>query len=75
MLLQWVTTVCVFQLPVGAKVSRDCRDLLLRLLDRDPDIRITFAEFFTHPFVDLEHMPSAESLEKAVSLHEWVWVW
>lgn len=56
----------VHQLPPGARVSKDCRDLLLRLLERNPDARITFAEFFTHPFVDLEHMPSAESLEKAV---------
>uniref|UniRef100_A0A8C1TYJ7 Serine/threonine-protein kinase ULK3 n=1 Tax=Cyprinus carpio TaxID=7962 RepID=A0A8C1TYJ7_CYPCA len=52
------------ELPSGARVSRDCRDLLLRLLERDPDRRITFDEFFLHPFVDLEHMPSAESLGK-----------
>ena len=56
----------VHQLPPGARVSKDCRDLLLRLLERNPDARITFAEFFLHPFVDLEHMPSAESLVKAV---------
>lgn len=56
------------ELPAGGRVSRNCRDLLLRLLDRDPDTRITFAEFFTHPFVDLEHMPSAESLGKAKEL-------
>ncbi len=60
----------VHQLPPGARVSKDCRDLLLRLLERNPDARITFAEFFTHPFVDLEHMPSAESLEKAVREQE-----
>lgn len=57
----------MYQLPPGARVSKDCRDLLLRLLERNPDARITFAEFFTHPFVDLEHMSSAESLAKAVS--------
>lgn len=56
----------VHQLPPGARVSQDCRDLLLRLLERNPDARITFAEFFTHPFVDLDHMPGAESLGKAV---------
>ncbi|XP_035381015.1 serine/threonine-protein kinase ULK3 isoform X2 [Electrophorus electricus] len=53
------------ELPPGARVSRDCRDLLLRLLDRDPDSRISFDEFFLHPFVDLEHMPCAESLGNA----------
>uniref|UniRef100_A0A672Z8K4 Serine/threonine-protein kinase ULK3 n=1 Tax=Sphaeramia orbicularis TaxID=375764 RepID=A0A672Z8K4_9TELE len=56
------------ELPPGARVSKDCRDLLLRLLERNPDARITFAEFFTHPFVDLEHMPSVESLGKAKDL-------
>uniref|UniRef100_A0A672I504 Serine/threonine-protein kinase ULK3 n=1 Tax=Salarias fasciatus TaxID=181472 RepID=A0A672I504_SALFA len=56
------------ELPPGARVSKDCRDLLLRLLVRNPDSRITFAEFFTHPFVDLEHMPSAESIVKAKEL-------
>lgn len=47
-------------------MSRDCRDLLQRLLERDPDARLTFSQFFSHPFVDLEHMPSADSLGKAV---------
>ncbi|KAM9764962.1 serine/threonine-protein kinase ULK3 [Menidia menidia] len=56
------------ELPPGARVSKDCRDLLLRLLERNPDARITFAEFFTHPFVDMEHMPSAESIVKAKEL-------
>ncbi|XP_041755165.2 serine/threonine-protein kinase ULK3 isoform X1 [Coregonus clupeaformis] len=56
------------ELPVGARVSRNCRDLLLRLLDRDPDTRLTFTQFFSHPWVDLEHMPSAESLGKAKDL-------
>eukprot|EP00064_Thunnus_orientalis_P007006 superscaffoldBa00000754_g7025 len=56
------------ELPPGARVSKDCRDLLLRLLERNPDARITFAEFFTHPFVDMEHMPSVESLGKAKAL-------
>ncbi|XP_063044304.1 serine/threonine-protein kinase ULK3 isoform X2 [Engraulis encrasicolus] len=56
------------ELPPGARVSRHCRDLLLRLLERDPEARITFAQFFGHPFVDLEHMPSSESLGKAKEL-------
>uniref|UniRef100_V9KVI2 non-specific serine/threonine protein kinase n=1 Tax=Callorhinchus milii TaxID=7868 RepID=V9KVI2_CALMI len=54
------------EIPAGARVSADCRDLLVRLLERDPEQRITFEEFFTHPFVDLDHMPTAESLEQAV---------
>ncbi|XP_071257333.1 serine/threonine-protein kinase ULK3-like isoform X2 [Salvelinus alpinus] len=56
------------ELPAGARVSRNCRDLLLRLLDRDPDTRLTFTQFFSHPWVDLEHMPNEESLGKAKDL-------
>ncbi|XP_035595789.1 serine/threonine-protein kinase ULK3-like isoform X2 [Oncorhynchus keta] len=56
------------ELPAGARVSRNCRDLLLRLLDRDPDTRLTFTQFFSHPWVDLEHMPNAGSLGKAKDL-------
>lgn len=56
------------QIPYGVNVSENCRDLILRLLRRDPDERITFDEFFNHPFVDLEHCASNESLSKAVSI-------
>lgn len=53
------------ELPYGVEVSHKCRDLLLRLLKRNPDERIEFTEFFSHPFIDLEHAPSSTSLEKA----------
>ncbi|XP_077328784.1 serine/threonine-protein kinase ULK3 isoform X2 [Lithobates pipiens] len=56
------------ELPSRPRVSPECRDLLQRLLERDPDCRISFPDFFNHPFVDLEHMPCAESLQKATSL-------
>lgn len=56
------------ELPAGSRVSPECRDLLLRLLERDPEQRIIFEEFFTHPFVDLDHMPDAGSLDKATAL-------
>ena len=44
-----------------------CTDLLKGLLERDPLCRISFESFFHHQFIDLDHMPSAQSLEKAVS--------
>ena len=47
-------------------MSVECRDLLHRLLERDPNKRISFEEFFDHPFVDLEHVPGPSSLLKAV---------
>ena len=55
------------QLPLRPLLSQDCRDLLQRLLERDPSRRISFQDFFAHPWVDLEHMPSGESLARAVS--------
>ena len=48
-------------------MSADCRNLLLRLLERNPETRITFTQFFSHGFVDLEHMAGPDSLGKAVS--------
>lgn len=56
------------ELPAGANISDQCRDLLLKLLQRNPDVRIGFEEFFSHPFVDLEHLPSKESYQKGVAL-------
>ncbi|XP_054720219.1 serine/threonine-protein kinase ULK3-like [Uloborus diversus] len=56
------------QLPYGAQVSEKCKDLILKLLQRDPNKRITFDEFFNHPFVDLEHMPTEETYSKGVEL-------
>ncbi|XP_030433632.1 serine/threonine-protein kinase ULK3 isoform X4 [Gopherus evgoodei] len=58
----------VIELPSRPRLSQECRDLLQRLLERDPLQRISFEEFFAHPFVDMEHMPSAESLRKATTL-------
>ncbi|XP_039348963.1 serine/threonine-protein kinase ULK3 isoform X1 [Mauremys reevesii] len=58
----------VIELPSRPRLSQECRDLLQRLLERDPLQRISFEEFFAHPFVDMEHMPSAESLRKATAL-------
>lgn len=48
-------------------MSPDCQDLLLALLQRDPLARISFDDFFAHPFLDLEHVPSPVCLDKAVS--------
>uniref|UniRef100_A0A667GUS1 non-specific serine/threonine protein kinase n=1 Tax=Lynx canadensis TaxID=61383 RepID=A0A667GUS1_LYNCA len=58
----------VIELPLRPPLSRDCRDLLQRLLERDPNRRISFQDFFAHPWVDLEHVPSGESLARATAL-------
>ncbi|XP_060808327.1 serine/threonine-protein kinase ULK3 [Amyelois transitella] len=56
------------EIPRSASISAGCRDLLTRLLQHDPDRRISYEDFFNHDYLDLEHMPSRENYEKAVSL-------
>ncbi|KAM9275306.1 serine/threonine-protein kinase ULK3 isoform 4-T4 [Morus bassanus] len=56
------------ELPSRPLLSPECRDLLGQLLERDPMKRISFERFFAHPFVDMEHVPSPESLCKATDL-------
>ncbi|KAK0057945.1 serine/threonine-protein kinase ULK3 [Biomphalaria pfeifferi] len=56
------------EIPPGFNISDNARDLILRLLQRVPARRITFEEFFAHPFVDMEHIPSKDSLPKAIAL-------
>ena len=55
------------QLPYGFEISDECRTLLVGLLQRDPDQRMDFDDFFAHPYVDLDHSPSPNALPKAVS--------
>jgi hypothetical protein len=54
------------EIPTHMVLSETCTDLLRCLLQINPIQRITFEEFFAHPFVDLDHMPSSQSLPKAV---------
>lgn len=56
------------EIPYGAQVSDKCRELILGLLQRNPNKRMTFEEFFSHPFIDLEHMATEESYTKGVNL-------
>ena len=39
------------QIPTNVKLSPEVGDLLRRLLKRKPEERITFGEFFNHPFI------------------------
>lgn len=49
-------------------MSNECKDLLLSLLKHDPNQRIDFERFFAHEFLDLEHAPTKENYDKAVTL-------
>ncbi|XP_032597665.1 serine/threonine-protein kinase ULK3 isoform X1 [Drosophila grimshawi] len=55
-------------LPPHARISNECHDLLRRLLAHEPAERISFADFFEHPFLDLKTFPSEQTLKKAVDL-------
>ena len=60
--------------------STECRDLLTRCLVRCPEKRITFADFFSHPFLELEYMPDENTFQKAsilvtqVSVHFFIFI-
>uniref|UniRef100_A0A1B6DXA2 Serine/threonine-protein kinase ULK3 n=1 Tax=Clastoptera arizonana TaxID=38151 RepID=A0A1B6DXA2_9HEMI len=56
------------EIPENSRVSNDCRDLLLKLLQHNPEDRISFEALFAHPFLDLEHLPTPESHDKALKL-------
>lgn len=43
-----------------AAISLDCRDIMTRLLVHEPEQRITFQQFFDHPFLDLKHAANDE---------------
>ncbi|OON23087.1 kinase domain protein, partial [Opisthorchis viverrini] len=54
-------------IPSDPRISANCAALLRGLLKRNPEERMNHTEFFEHPFVDIKHAPSAESLDKALS--------
>lgn len=54
------------EIPTYISISNSCRNLLLGLLKRDPKKRFNHDQFFAHPFVDLEHVPSPDSLNQSI---------
>ncbi|XP_050536870.1 serine/threonine-protein kinase ULK3 isoform X2 [Daktulosphaira vitifoliae] len=48
------------------QVSANCQHLLINLLKHNPSERMSYDEFFRHPFLDLEHLPNAESYAKGI---------
>lgn len=54
--------------PRSIKLSDQCHDLLVRLLRQDPEVRISFDDFFKHPFLRLEYIPSTESYKHGCDL-------
>jgi len=55
-------------LPPNARISNECHDLLRRLLAHEPTARISFVDFFAHPFLDLKTFPTEHTLQKAIDL-------
>lgn len=56
----------VLPIEISDDVSPECRDLLLGLLKHNPSERLSYDQFFNHPFLDLEHAPCIESFAKGV---------
>lgn len=67
-LLEKIINNTRIEIPKHCKISPETEDLLTRLLQSNPDERISFQDFFDHEFLDLLHHPSDENLEQAVSI-------
>lgn len=69
-LCEKVKKVLPIEIPPN-QVSPECRDLLLGLLKHNPSERMSYNQFFNHPFLDLDHLPSTESYAKGLeAIHE-----
>ncbi|XP_025209160.1 serine/threonine-protein kinase ULK3-like isoform X1 [Melanaphis sacchari] len=69
-LCEKVKKVLPIEIPSN-QVSPECRDLLLGLLKHNPSERMSYCQFFKHPFVDLDHMPTTESYAKGLeAIHQ-----
>ncbi|VVC40731.1 Hypothetical protein CINCED_3A016489 [Cinara cedri] len=64
-LCEKVKKVLPIEIPSN-QVSPECRDLLMGLLKHNPSERMSYNQFFNHPFLDLDHMPSTESYAKGL---------
>nr|CAH8857313.1 unnamed protein product [Trichobilharzia regenti] len=53
------------EVPQTNEISKQCAALIRDLLKRKPSERLTHEQFFSHPFIDLDHIPSAQSIDKA----------
>lgn len=57
----------------SAAISTECRDIMTRLLVHEPDQRITFQEFFDHPFlsVKIQHLNQVAADEVQYYIFTW----
>ena len=53
--------------PLGVPISESCISLISGLLKRNLDERMSYEDFLNHPFVDIEHSPSSNSLNISVN--------
>ncbi|XP_055323910.1 serine/threonine-protein kinase ULK3 [Sitodiplosis mosellana] len=67
-LLQKVKVKQKITISPTAAISSDCRDIMTRLLVHEPEQRISFQQFFDHPFLNLNHDASDENLGKAIQI-------
>lgn len=60
-LLEIIRNKTRIKYPSTIKISNECKDLLNRLLVYEPDERISYEDFFNHPFIDLAHAPTEDN--------------
>jgi len=66
-LIEKVKDDSAIKIPTNVKLSAEVEDLLRRLLERNPEQRITFDEFFNHPFI-VGKVPTSEKDNQIKSL-------
>jgi serine/threonine-protein kinase ULK/ATG1 len=49
------------------EISRDAKAIISGLLARLPHKRMPFKDLFTHPYIDLEHLPSPDSGQQGIT--------
>lgn len=56
-LLQKIKTKQKIIIAQSAHISSDCRDIMTKLLVHEPEQRMTFQQFFEHPFLSQKMQP------------------
>lgn len=67
-LIEKITDKRPIEVKDNVQASTMCVSLIQKLLERDPRFRLCFKKFYHHPFLDMQHAPTASSLPTAVSI-------
>jgi len=61
-----------YEMPGDVKLSPICKDLLMKLIVMDPEKRISYQDFFKHPFIDFDKEPYLEAYNETMNNNQQV---